>query len=154
MRRGLVSLLCSVLVLTGWMTFNAAAQSGSAESHVAAAKALAYEPGHDFTGAFEAICAQPKPAAQRGGGGERGAAPAAERRIPARAQWYAAPAKIFDNLYYVGMKGNTVFAVTTSEGIILLDSAEDYAVEAEVVEGLKKLGLDPANIKYNVVTAS
>jgi hypothetical protein len=52
------------------------------------------------------------------------------------------------------MKNDTVFAVTTSGGIILLDSAEDYAVEAEVVEGLKKLGLDPASIKYNVVTAS
>jgi metallo-beta-lactamase class B len=162
MKRNLVMLgFCSFLFLAGWMTFKAQGQSGGAESHVAAAKALAYEPGHDFSGAFEAICVPPRPAAQRGGGGERGGAaggrgagPAAERRIPPRAQWYAEPAKIFDNLYYVGMKNDTVFALTTSGGIILLDSAEDYAVEAEVVEGLKKLGLDPASIKYNVVTAS
>jgi metallo-beta-lactamase class B len=161
MRRGLVSLLCTVLVLAGWTTFKAAAQSGNAERHVAAARALAYEPGNDFTGAFEAICVPPKSGGPRGGGGERagaaagrGAAPATERRIPPRAQWYVEPAKVFDNLYSVGMRNDTVFAVTTSAGIILLDSTEDYAVEAEVVEGLKKLGLDPASIKYNVITAA
>jgi metallo-beta-lactamase class B len=162
MRRGLMILVfCSVLFLAGWMTFRTDAQSGNAESHAAAAKALAYEPGNDFTSAFEAICVPPQTnAARRGGGGERAVAPRGRgaapggRGTPPRAQWYAEPAKIFDNLYYVGEKVVTVFAVTTSDGIILIDSADDYAVEAEVVDGLKKLGLDPASIKYNVLTTA
>ena len=44
------------------------------------------------------------------------------------------------------------WAITTSEGIILIDSTYDYSVEDEIVNGLKKLGLDPAKIKYVVVT--
>src|SRR5579862_9533960 len=38
---------------------NAQAQNAEAEKHVAAAKAVAFEPNHDFTGAFETICAPP-----------------------------------------------------------------------------------------------
>ena len=34
-------------------------QNAEAEKHVAAAKALAFEPNHDFTAAFETICAPP-----------------------------------------------------------------------------------------------
>ena len=61
---------------------------------------------------------------------------------------------MFDNLYYFGSTNNSVWAVTTSEGIILVDANEDYAVEAEVVEGMKKMGLDPKTIKYDVITAA
>jgi metallo-beta-lactamase class B len=45
-----------------------------------------------------------------------------------------------------------VWAITTSEGIIVLDTIFDYSVEDEVAGGMKKLGLDPANIKYAVVS--
>jgi metallo-beta-lactamase class B len=43
-------------------------------------------------------------------------------------------------------------AVTTSEGIILIDTLYEYSVEDEIVNGLKKLGLDPTKIKYVIVT--
>jgi len=76
------------------------------------------------------------------------------RATPPRAQWYAEPVKVFDNLYYVGTRNAGTWAVTTSEGIILLDANEDYAVEAAVVDGLKKMGLDPATIKYNVINGN
>lgn len=33
-----------------------------------------------------------------------------------------------------------------------LDTIFDYSVEDEVVDGIKKLGLDPANIKYAIVS--
>jgi metallo-beta-lactamase class B len=46
----------------------------------------------------------------------------------------------------------SAWAVTTSAGIILLDTLYDYSVEAEVVEGLRKLGLDPQSIKYAIVS--
>ena len=45
-----------------------------------------------------------------------------------------------------------MWAITTSQGIILLDAIFDYSVEDEVVGGLKKLGLDPAQIKYVMVS--
>ena len=41
----------------------------------------------------------------------------------------------------------------TSEGIILIDTLYNYAVEPEIVEGLKKkLGLNPTTIKYVIIT--
>lgn len=71
---------------------------------------------------------------------------------PERSTWYAAPAKVFDNLYYVGMTEYSAWAVTTSAGIILVDTLYDYSVEAEVVEGLRQLGLDPKTIEYAIVS--
>ena len=58
------------------------------------------------------------------------------------------PVKIFDNLYAVGNTEATVYALVTSQGIILIDSGYADRVESVVIPGLKKLGLDPANVKY------
>ena len=60
--------------------------------------------------------------------------------------------KVFDNLYYVGMTEYSAWAVTTSEGIIIVDTIYDYSVEDEIVGGLKKLGFNPNNIKYAIVS--
>jgi metallo-beta-lactamase class B len=60
--------------------------------------------------------------------------------------------KVFDNLYFFGQSEYAVWAITTSEGIIVLDTIFDYSIEDEVVGGMKKLGLDPATIKYAVVS--
>jgi metallo-beta-lactamase class B len=60
--------------------------------------------------------------------------------------------KVFDNLYYVGMTEYSAWAVTTSSGIILVDTLYDYSVQAEVVDGLRTLGLDPKTIKYAIVS--
>jgi metallo-beta-lactamase class B len=86
-------------------------------------------------------------------GAARGAtASATPRATPARASWHAEPVKVFDNLYFVGQSEYSAWAVTTSDGIIILDTIFDYSVEDEIVEGLKKLGLDPTKIKYAVVS--
>jgi metallo-beta-lactamase class B len=60
--------------------------------------------------------------------------------------------KVFDNLYYVGSQLQSMWAVTTSEGIILHDTAYDYMVKDQIDAGLKKVGLDPAQIKYVIVS--
>jgi metallo-beta-lactamase class B len=52
----------------------------------------------------------------------------------------------------VGQSEYSAWAITTSQGIILLDAIFDYSVEEEVTGGLKKLGLSPADIKYVVVS--
>jgi metallo-beta-lactamase class B len=61
------------------------------------------------------------------------------------------PVKLFDNLYAVGNSEATVYAITTPQGIILIDSGYADRVEKEVVEGLKALTLDPANVKFVLV---
>jgi metallo-beta-lactamase class B len=63
------------------------------------------------------------------------------------------PTKVFDNLYFVGTKGVGAWVLNTSDGIILIDSmnrSED--AENTIIPGIKKLGFDPADIKYILVT--
>ena len=74
------------------------------------------------------------------------------RECPARATWYADPAKVFDNLYFVGGKVHSAWALTTSDGIILIDTIYPYNSRELIVGGLKKLGLDPASIKYVIIS--
>ena len=63
------------------------------------------------------------------------------------------PIKIFDDVYYIGRVGVGVFAVTTSEGIVLIDSMDPVdADEKHIIPGLKALGLDPADIKLVIIT--
>ena len=164
MKRYFAPVLFIGLFCAAWIATKAFAQANNAaaQSHLAAARALAYEPGHDYTGSFEVICVQPQPAGARGNGGrgggggrgaaaDGGAARGGARGAPPRDQWYAEPAKLFDNLYFVGADNDSAYALTTSDGIILLNTVPDYAAEAEIIEGFKKLGLDPAKMKYVVI---
>src|SRR6185436_5800911 len=121
-----VSVVAVIVVLSGGF---ARAQSGSgAAPHVAAAKAAA---GTDQLALFNQLCVPPPAAAPRG----QAAAPqpAAPQGPPPRSQWHADPAKVFDNLYFLGMTEYTAWAVTTSDGIIVIDPLFDYSVEDEVV---------------------
>jgi metallo-beta-lactamase class B len=63
------------------------------------------------------------------------------------------PLKVLDNLYFVGQNAVTAWALRTSTGIVIFDALND-AVEAKtyIVGGLVKLGLNPADIKYVVIT--
>ena len=65
--------------------------------------------------------------------------------------WYRTPADLFDNLYFVGTQNAGVYAVNTSEGIILIDTGFHYNSE-ELVLGLLKFGVDPDNLRYIVVS--
>ena len=73
-------------------------------------------------------------------------------KAPPRSSWYAEPAKVFDNLYFVGGKIHSAWALKTSDGIILLDTIYTYNSEELILGGMKKLGLDPKDIKYLLVT--
>ena len=71
---------------------------------------------------------------------------------PPRDAWYADPAKVFDNLYFVGGKLHSAWALTTKEGIILFDTIYPYNSEELIIGGMKKVGLDPRDIKYLIVS--
>jgi metallo-beta-lactamase class B len=126
--------------------------SDTPDARVALARAAA---GDTYRNLFDFLCAVPPP---RGGGpgrAVRGGGPQGRGRTPGppdRSTWHAEPVKVFDNLYFVGQSEYSAWAVTTSEGIILIDTLFDYSVEEEVAGGLKKRGLDPATIRYAVVT--
>ena len=63
------------------------------------------------------------------------------------------PGKAFDNLYFVGSKWVSSWAITTSAGIILIDAMDDEEEAQRIVEGgLKTLGLDPAQVKTILIT--
>jgi metallo-beta-lactamase class B len=116
------------------------------ESLVKAAKRAA---GVEYAGTFLRICVAPD---NLEGGAGRGAAPPGARNVPDRALWYAKPYKVFDNLYFVGTKIHSSWALTTTDGIVLIDTLFDYAVEPEIVDGLKTVGLDPRRIKYVLIS--
>lgn len=132
----------ALVIAAGLGAVDASAQQGAGtiEAHLAAAKAAA---GFDFTGTLARICVAP----QTGPGADVRPPPP-----PDRATWFTEPAKVFDNLYFVGTKIHSSWALTTSEGIILIDTLYDYASEEAIVGGLKKLGLDPAAVKYVIIT--
>jgi metallo-beta-lactamase class B len=110
--------------------------------HLIAARTAA---GFDFPGTLARLCVAPEPVPNT----VRDVAPAP---APPRETWFAEPAKVFDNLYFVGSKIHSSWALTTTEGIILLDTLFTYNSEEEIVGGLKKLGLDPAKVKYVIIT--
>jgi metallo-beta-lactamase class B len=58
------------------------------------------------------------------------------------------PVKLLDNVYAVGNSEATVYAITTPQGIVLIDSGYADRVETVVVAGLRKLNLDPATVKF------
>jgi len=126
----------------------AVAQTGQVDAHVAAAKAAA---GADFAGVFNRICTEAVPATPAADRAARGNTPRPPGPPP-RESWHAEPVKVFDNLYFLGQTEYSVWAVKTSAGVILIDSIFDYSVDDEVVGGMKKLGLDPATIKYVIVS--
>jgi metallo-beta-lactamase class B len=121
--------------------------SGDMDSHIAAARAAA---GQDFRGTFVNLCL---PGASPGGArGAAGRGAAGAQVTPDRAGWYASPYKVFDNLYWLGTRQHSSWALTTSGGIIVIDTNFSWAIEPEIVEGLTKVGLNPRDVKYVIIS--
>ena len=107
--------------------------------------------GFEFLGALARTCLLP----QSGGEDTRDNVPGYVTNpgsAPARETWYAEPAKVFDNLYFVGGKVHSAWALTTTEGIILIDTIFPYNSGELIIGGMQKAGLDPKNIKYVLIS--
>ena len=140
--------LFAVGVFAAATAFAARAQSSGAvtpERLVADAKRAA---GPDHAGTFLRICVAP----DNLNAAPRPPPPTGPRAVPDRTTWYAAPYKVFDDLYFVGTRIHSAWALTTSDGIIVIDTLFDYAIEPEIVAGLTTLGLDPRDIKYVLIS--
>jgi metallo-beta-lactamase class B len=150
MRWYFATILC-VLICSVW-SVSASAEDPAIEAHIAKARAAAYLPTHDISDTFDAMCSPIRPDAGQISG------PASSVPSPPRSKepwgWAADPVKVFDNLYYVGnsnLNNQAVWAVKTSDGIILIDTGYDYTVKQQVGENLRKVGLDPTQIKYVII---
>jgi len=84
-------------------------------------------------------------------GGGRGAAPAGPV-TQNRETTYAPPFKIFDNLYWLGTRQHSSWALQTSAGLIIIDTNFAWATQPEIIDGLTTLGLNPADIKYVIIS--
>jgi metallo-beta-lactamase class B len=61
------------------------------------------------------------------------------------------PIKIFDNLYYVGPGYVSVWLIPTSDGVILIDTAEEPYVD-HVIGNIRKAGFELRQIRYIVIS--
>ena len=70
---------------------------------------------------------------------------------PPKANWYSPPAKIGDNLYFLGTRNHSTYALVSKDGeIILIDGNFAYATVPEIHEGLKAVGLDLYKVRYAI----
>ena len=67
----------------------------------------------------------------------------------------ATPSQLFDNLYHVGRTDVSAWVLKTSAGLVLFDTLNNPDEAANIiVPGMRKLGLDPDQIKLVVLTHS
>jgi len=168
MKRYLLAVVCSTFILAGGILNVASAEgpNAAAQKHIDIAKAAAWRPGHDLTALYETVCEPALTGKLANQAPAKDPVPGSTVRSsvknPPRSDWYFPATKAFDNLYYLGqygddlhtpsLSGQSTWAVKTSEGIILIDSGMDYSVKELVTDGLKKLGLDPTQIKYLILS--
>ena len=141
-RRSILIGTCAALLVGA--TTHAQAPASDVDAHVAAARAAA---GQEYRATFVNLCL---PAAPRGAGpGPRAGGPAP---TPDRSAWYASPYKVFDNLYWLGTRQHSSWALRTSAGLILIDTNFAWATQPEIIDGLTTLKLDPRDIKYVIIS--
>ena len=128
-------------------TVSAQTPADAVRSYIEAARNFA---GNDHAFVFGRLCETPIAAVNAPP--VTGEVPAALPVIDPEREWYAEPAKVFDDLFFLGQTGFSVWGLRTTDGIILVDAIFDYSVEAEVIGGLRKLGIDPAEIKYLIIS--
>lgn len=102
------------------------------------------------------------PAEAEGGHGDGRKPIAVEQTVQAAAdaQWfgwndpatqYVEPFRIFDNVYYVGMRFVSVYLIDTGDGLILIDALFDPHVE-RLLDNIRTLGFEPQDVRYVLVT--
>ena len=118
----------------------AAGQSGDVEAHIEAARQLA---GNQWAPAADLFCATEEEV------DAMHILPSANANDVAGN--VAEPMKVFDNLYFIGTKQVATWAIVTPAGIIMIDSGYKERVEDTLLAGMKKVGLNPADLRYVLI---
>jgi len=131
----------AVAAVLGTGSAGAQTTQDAIDAHLKAAKRAA---GTEWRGLLGALCVSPANA------------PPADVKPgpppPNRASQYVEPAKVFDDLYFVGTKDRSAWVLPSSQGLILIDTTFEYEAEQVIVGNIKKLGFDPANVKYLLIS--
>jgi len=118
------------------------AASSEAKKHVEAARKIA---GTDLLKEFENTCSSTGP--------QRVALARQDAGLPPLKDYTVEPVKIFDNMWFMGLASQGAFVITTSQGLILIDTLNTTEEARDIlVPSMKKVGLDPAQIKYIVLS--
>lgn len=65
--------------------------------------------------------------------------------------WAQEPFRIFGDLYYIGDRRVCMYLIDTGEGLIMFDAG--YGMTTHMIESsIRKLGFDPAQIRYLIVS--
>ena len=112
------------------------------KTHIDNARAAA---GEDFQWFQSTLCSNPQM-----GGDIIGLFFGASRLNAADADFE--PVRAFDDLYYVGLQEIGAWALTTPEGIVLIDALFPDNTEERLISNMRAVGLDPADIEYVIVT--
>ncbi|HKX44090.1 MAG TPA: MBL fold metallo-hydrolase [Burkholderiaceae bacterium] len=138
---GLASLLTAALCACAGPAADKPSQA-SVDRYVAEAKQLA---GDDLKSLLP-LC-NPQPATRPS---EEAVHAQLERAIAASAP---EPGPAFDNLYFVGSSWVSAWVLKTSQGLILIDALNNEDEASRLIDGgLAKLGLNPKDVKYVIVT--
>jgi metallo-beta-lactamase class B len=143
-------LACAALVLgaavagcAGPANVPAKHSEASVQADIERARHLA---GEDLQQLMRLCQAQPAERAQPSAAADEGIRKLIARPAPP-------PMQVFDNLYYVGGDWVSAWLVKTSQGFILIDTLNNEQEAHALIEGgMAKLGLDPREIKYIVIT--
>ena len=117
---------CGVVLAAGSLVTDVNAQPAAAKVHVDAARAAVDPPIANpnapflsFNALFDQVCTEPRlPDTMRMN--DRSA-------IVPREEWFTWPVDIFDNLTFIGTQTAGVWAISSSEGIIIIDASFHYA---------------------------
>jgi metallo-beta-lactamase class B len=136
-----LTLTLALAAVLGIASAGAQTSQEAIDPHLKAAKRAA---GTEWRGLLGALCVSPANA------------PPADVKPPPpppnRASLYVEPAKVFDDLYFVGTKDRSAWVLPTSQGLILIDTTFEYEAEPVIVGNIRKLGFDPANVKYVLIS--
>ena len=140
--RAALAVVAGAVVLAACVTPRATPSQASVAAHVTNAQRLA---GEDLK-ALLVLC-EPAPAT-------RAPQAAIDKSVTQQiARTPPEPGRAFDNLYYVGAAWVSAWALKTSDGVILIDALNNEKEAAAVLEpGMRKVGLDPAQVRYVLVT--
>ena len=149
MTRQLVQFV-AVLVFVGPLIADVGAQPADVRQHLDAARAAIApaeanpdRPYEAFQALYDQVCAAPTLPDQMRTHDRSAVVP--------REDWFMYPVDVFDNLTFIGTKTAGIWAVSSSEGIAVIDAGFHYQSE-ELVLGMLNFGLDPNDIRYVIVT--
>ena len=116
--------------------------SVEAQRLVEAARTLV---GDDLQREYDNVCTHTGP--------QRVALARQQAGLPPLENYVVEPTRIFDNMWYVGPTSQGAFVISTSDGLILLDTLNNTEEARDIlVPSLERAGLDPAQIRYIVLS--